>query len=285
MPIRLKHIVDHFTFFLYVNVCRSLFEKDKLLFSFLITTKVLLAATEENKARDAAEAAAAAAAAAEEAALEAAGSGAARSARRAPKPPRREPRLEKAPSSDDDESDEEDGSEPKDGDEMVFSDEESPDGASEEPEEVRRQGIEGDELRFFLTGGISTGDNAEPNPAPAWLSDKAWGEILRMRDTLPTVAARGDLPAAVALDPEAWKVLYDSPTPQSERLPPPFDAPGALTPLQRMLVTRAFRPDKVVPAITDFVGAEMGQRYVDPLPFDLGACFADSAPGRRWFSC
>ena len=280
VPIRLKHIVDHFTFFLYVNVCRSLFEKDKLLFSFLITTKVLLAATEENKARDAAEAAAAAAAAAEEeAALEAAGSGDGEVGEEGSEASEKGAASEKPPSSDDDESDEEDGSEPEDGDEMVFSDEESPDGASEEPEEVRREGIEGDELRFFLTGGISTGDNAEPNPAPAWLSDKAWGEILRMRDTLPTVAARGDLPAAVALDPEAWKVLYDSPTPQSERLPPPFDAPGALTPLQRMLVTRAFRPDKVVPAITDFVGAEMGQRYVDPLPFDLGACFADSSAG------
>ena len=48
-----------------------------------------------------------------------------------------------------------------------------------------------------------------PNPAPDWLGDKAWGEILRAAE-LPTVAARGDLPADVAKDPARWKVLYDS---------------------------------------------------------------------------
>lgn len=39
---RVEHINNYITFSLYCNVCRSLFEKHKLMFAFLVSARILM---------------------------------------------------------------------------------------------------------------------------------------------------------------------------------------------------------------------------------------------------
>ncbi|KAJ0065373.1 hypothetical protein NL108_007570 [Boleophthalmus pectinirostris] len=171
---RIRNIVDHFTLSIYNNVCRSLFEKDKLLFSLLLTVGIL-----QGKGK-----------------------------------------------------------------------------------------VDDGVWRFLLTGGIAL-DNPHPNPAPEWLSDKSWSEIVRA-SKLPNLKG---LHEHVQKNVLRWKKLYDSGRPHKEQLSEPWDS---LTPMDRMVVIRCFRPDKLVPAVQDFIVNNMGQAYIEPPTFDLAGSYKDS---------
>ncbi|CAF3510924.1 unnamed protein product [Rotaria socialis] len=123
--------------------------------------------------------------------------------------------------------------------------------------------------RFLLTGGVGL-DNPYPNPASDWLNDKSWSEIVRGSD-LP--ALRG-LMAHVKENPNKWKTLYDSPTPHEQSYPDDFNN---LSSLERLLVLRLFRPDKIVPAVQQYIIKQMGHQFVEPPTFDLPGSYADSS--------
>jgi dynein heavy chain len=58
----------------------------------------------------------------------------------------------------------------------------------------------------------------------------------------------------------------------------PGDWDVKLDSFQRLLLLRVLRPDKLVAAVRGYVQGQLGQRFVEPPPFDLDACFADSGP-------
>uniref|UniRef100_A0A5F8GCZ7 Dynein axonemal heavy chain 3 n=1 Tax=Monodelphis domestica TaxID=13616 RepID=A0A5F8GCZ7_MONDO len=171
---RIENIIDHFTVSIYNNVCRSLFEKDKLLFSLLLTVGIMK-------------------------------------------------------------------------------------GKDEIDDEV---------WRFLLTGGVAL-DNPYPNPAPEWLSEKSWAEIVRAT-LLPNLEGLKD---DVENHISEWKTIYDSATPHDEQFPRIW---GKLYGLDRLVVLRCLRPDKIVPAAQDFIVFNMGKIYIEPPTFDLQGSYSDS---------
>eukprot|EP00945_MAST-04E_sp_MAST-4E-sp1_P005163 g5163.t1 len=172
---RLKILEKHFTYSLYENICRSLLEKDKLLFSFLLAVRI----------------------------------------------------------------------------------------------KMGRKEIDQAEWYFLLTGGVSV-DNLYPNPCPEWLSQKSWDEICRLSD-LP---ALNGLREFLGAKPEGFKAIYDASN--AHQIPFPGVWDQKLNLIQKLLVLRCIRPDKIILAVQNFVIQESGAEFVKPPTFNLKACFEDS---------
>jgi dynein heavy chain len=130
--------------------------------------------------------------------------------------------------------------------------------------------IDGDQWMFLLTGGIALDSNMPPNPAPDWLRDRSWIEAVR----ISSYTGFENFSAEIQANVQSWKVIYDSNEPYKEKLPGKWDE--KLSDFQKLLTTRIFRPDKLVPAILGFVEGKMGQKFIEPPPFDLVASYADS---------
>ena len=125
-------------------------------------------------------------------------------------------------------------------------------------------------FRFYLTGALKINEGGPPNPAPKWMTDKSWNDLIDLQKQ----EGFAGLCDSIAADPDAWEAFYESKTAQDDPLP--GDWPEKLDRFQSMVVLRCVRPDVVVPAALQFVQTEMAVRYVEPPPFDLQACFNDS---------
>jgi len=131
--------------------------------------------------------------------------------------------------------------------------------------------IDSAEWRFLLAGPTST-ELTSPNPAPTWLTDKCWIELLN----LSKLDAFRGFDEHVASRVDHYRAIFDSNSAHEEALTDPWNA--KLSTFQKLLFLRCLRPDKVVMGIQAFVTENLGARFIEPPPFELGICFKESAP-------
>ncbi|NWQ64257.1 DYH1 protein, partial [Neopipo cinnamomea] len=171
---RVVNINNYITFSLYCNVCRSLFEKHKLMFAFLVSARILM----------------------------------------------------------------NDGK------------------------------IDMDEWRYLLSGG--TIKEMKDNPAPSWVNERAWGDIL----ALSSLKNFSDFDNDFAANLEEFRTIFDSPKPHRQPLPRKWET--GLDAFQKLLVLRCLRGDKITNAMQDFVVLNLDQRFIEPQTTDLSVVFKDS---------
>lgn len=129
------------------------------------------------------------------------------------------------------------------------------------------------EWQFFLSGGqVIDRSRQPPNPAPQWITAEAWDNITEL-ENLPHFAG-----IVQSFDQylAAWEAWYRSTEPENSELPGEWES--KCDELQRMILVRSLRLDRVTNAATSYVANTLGRKYVEPPVLDLDETYQDSSP-------
>lgn len=94
----------------------------------------------------------------------------------------------------------------------------------------------------MLTGFLIGFSDVPPNPT-TWLGDKNWTLLCSFAKVSYSL---DELPQHVKDNSEAWQEWFLKDEPQDEPMPEPFEEKDAF---RKMLIMRAFRPEKVMYSI------------------------------------
>ncbi|XP_077065347.1 dynein axonemal heavy chain 11 [Siphateles boraxobius] len=137
---------------------------------------------------------------------------------------------------------------------------------------LTRGSIEAQDLELLLRSPVEV---CQSSPV-SFLSPQAWGAIrsLSMLD-----AFRG-LDRDVEGSAKRWRKLVESECPERERLPQDWKNKS---PLQRLIILRAFRPDRMTYALRSFIEDSLGSKYMDVGRMEFEKCFEECSPSTPVF--
>ena len=130
-----------------------------------------------------------------------------------------------------------------------------------------------DEWRYLLTGPQGEIEILK-NPT-TWIAENSWPDIYRNISQLAQIPAFAEFEKYFFANPEAFHEYYDSPDPQDRELPSP-EMQAQLDSLEKLLIVKTLRPDKVIPSVQKWVSEKLGEKFIIAPTFDLGNCYNDS---------
>ena len=142
---------------------------------------------------------------------------------------------------------------------------------------LRKNGdLPADEVASLISGRQEDTGAAMSQILAEWLPESAWLGL----QALKRLQAFAKLPDDMDSSPEMWKRWYDLEKPELVDMPKEYKN---LDDWKKMLVLRVVRPDRVTPAMSQFIKDRMGSRYIDEEAFDMRACFNESSPSTPIF--
>lgn len=128
-----------------------------------------------------------------------------------------------------------------------------------------------DEYNFFLRGGVVLDREAQMDNPCKWLDDVAWDNITE----LDKLASFMGIANSFDQYPRDWYQWFTSAEPENTTLPGEWG--NSCNELQRMLIVRSMRPDRVPFTVTTFIVNNLGAKFVEPPVLNMATVLEDSA--------
>ena len=128
-----------------------------------------------------------------------------------------------------------------------------------------------DEYNFLLRGGVLLDRETQmDNPVTSWLEDSSWDHITEL-DKLPNFNGIANSFEQYGRD---WNRWFTNQEPENSPLPGEWE--NACNELQRMLIVRCLRQDRVTQCVTAFITNNLGVRFVEPPVLNMHSVVSDS---------
>ncbi|KAF5892934.1 dynein heavy chain 11, axonemal-like, partial [Clarias magur] len=128
------------------------------------------------------------------------------------------------------------------------------------------------ELDFVLRFSI---DHSYISPVD-FLSNSAWSAIKTMSFTDEFRGLDRDIEGS----PKRWKKVVESECPEKEKLPQEWKSKSSL---QKLILMRALRPDRMTYALRNFVEEKLGLQYTESRKLEFARSFKESGPASPVF--
>ena len=129
--------------------------------------------------------------------------------------------------------------------------------------------IDAESVEFLINGG-SCVDPGNIGPL-SWMNESIWAKVKAL-ESMPRFKGIGDYMQG---ESDEWSAWFDIEKVEEVDIPGEFKA--KLNALDRLMLLRAMRPDRLVNSLTTFVGDTMGREYVSQKPFNMAATFEETS--------
>ncbi|KRT84360.1 hypothetical protein AMK59_1551 [Oryctes borbonicus] len=135
--------------------------------------------------------------------------------------------------------------------------------------DMQKEHITHEEFQVFIKGGAALDLNACPPKPAKWITDTTWlnlVELTKLRHFQYIVQQ-------VTSNDKQWKQWFDKDAPEESSIP---DGYNSLDTFRKLLMIRAWCPDRTLTQSRKYIGSSLGQRFAEPVILNYETMLSES---------